>query len=119
MRIKQKIELDISQMSQSDLKSLQKSDPFMYHSIPAVYRANLSLESFDHLQMASSLASEASRSSSVVHRKSRLTTECHDSLLLQDLLEDEELVPQEFELPAELAALLGSSSGGSGCKRKR
>lgn len=127
IRTKPSKELDIGRMSESDLERLRRTDPFMYHSIPAKYRANLSLERTDPSRAASSVASSvassareeassddaSSRSSSgsvVVRRRSQLTTEFHDSVHLKDLIEDEGFAPRDVPVPPDLAALFGSPS---------
>lgn len=79
-------EVDISHLSEDDLRTLQKEDPFMYHSIPAVHKAKLSLKDVEQ-------SKARPISSSIVSRKTRLSTECHVSLILDDLfLDDEEFM---------------------------
>lgn len=77
---------DVSRLTQDHdaLGALKHQDPFLYHSIPAVHKATLAFKDID--------SSEAMESSpAVVARQSRVTTECHISLLLEDILEDDEL----------------------------
>lgn len=102
----QEVVLDLSALSENDLRTLQTQDPFMYHSIPSVYKAKLSLKDVDHQSICATSAplttqrQEASTSrsgsacssssNSLVSRKSRVSTECHISLLLEDMLLDDE-----------------------------
>mmetsp|Transcript_50732 Transcript_50732/g.108129 ORF Transcript_50732/g.108129 Transcript_50732/m.108129 type:complete len:136 (-) Transcript_50732:277-684(-) len=89
--VKPEIKVDLSELSETDLGSLERQDPFMYYSIPAVRRAKLFFEEVDHSEVASSLPSQ------VVSRQSRVTTECDAILLLDDLLNmSEEEFAAEF-----------------------
>ena len=106
----QKQEIDIKQMSANDLDTLRRKDPFLYHSIPQVNKATLSIKTVDHskvlkdtastLQASSSPSDDASSSSSssscstntmIVSRKTRITTEVAPSMLLDELIYDEGL----------------------------
>mmetsp|Transcript_7735 Transcript_7735/g.19217 ORF Transcript_7735/g.19217 Transcript_7735/m.19217 type:complete len:114 (-) Transcript_7735:225-566(-) len=92
-------EIDLRQLSESDIASLQKQDPFMYHSIPAVYKARLNLERIDHSTV---VPSDTSNTSSVVTRKTRISTESYDeSFLYTDLRADDPMSVEEFEVPAK------------------
>ena len=100
----QKQEVDIRQMSAHghDLDTLRRKDPFLYHSIPQVNKATLSVKMVDHSKVlkdtasstSSSLESSSSSSSSscstsntmVVSRKTRITTEVAPSMLLDELI---------------------------------
>ena len=99
----QKQEVDIRQMSAHDLDTLRRKDPFLYHSIPQVNKATLSVKTIDHSKVlkdtasthASSSSSDESSSSSsstcstntmIVSRKTRITTEVAPSLLLDELI---------------------------------
>lgn len=103
---------------EDDVKTLREEDPFLYHSIPMVQKARLSLNDVDDSTLVTALngasdtswsigglqddhedspsrqsrSSSSSSSSSVVQRKTRLSTECDQSAALEDLLEldDEE-----------------------------
>jgi hypothetical protein len=91
-------EIDLSHLSENDLSSLQQKDPFMYHSIPSVHKARLYLKDIDHSKL---VATRDPQASSIVSRKSQVSTECHLSVLLEDLdLNDEEFMAeyQEFHL---------------------
>jgi len=96
-------EIDITKMSANDLDTLRRKDPFLYHSIPQVNKATLSVKTVDHskvlkdtastLQASSSLSDDASSSSSscstntmMVSRKTRITTEVAPSMLLDELI---------------------------------
>ena len=92
-------EIDLRQLSESDIASLQKQDPFMYHSIPAVYKARLNLERIDHSTV---VPSDTSNTSSVVTRKTRISTESYnESFLYTDLRADDPMSVEEFEVPAK------------------
>lgn len=95
----QQQEIDIRQMSANDLDTLRRKDPFLYHSIPQVNKATLSVKTVDHSKVlkdtatrsSSSLESSSSSSSScsstmIVSRKTRITTEVAPSLLLDELI---------------------------------
>jgi len=106
--------IDLSHMSDDDIRSLKTQDPFMYHSIPSVHKAMLSLEKVDHSEARTS-QSPASPKSSIVSRKSRISTECHISVFMDEIMNgnEEEFSSMEDELelglPIELFALLGRS----------
>ena len=71
-------------LSENALITLRTKDPFMYHSIPEVHRATFTLQEVEY---ANTISSQAS---SIVTRKSRVSTECHPSLLMEEFLHDEE-----------------------------
>ena len=77
-------EMDMHRLSENDLKTLRTKDPFMYHSIPEVHTATFTLQEVEY---ANTISSQAS---STVTRKSRVSTECHPSLLTKEFLQDEE-----------------------------
>lgn len=87
------VAIDISRLKRDDLGPLKARDPFLYHSIPAVHKAVLTFKDID--------LSEDARgpSSAVVTRKSRVTTECHVSLLLEDIFDAGELFPGDQKEP--------------------
>ena len=100
----QQQEIDIRQMSANDLDVLRRKDPFLYHSIPQVTKATLSVKTVDHSKVlkdtatrsTSSLESSSSSSSTsscstntvMVSRKTRITTEVAPSMLLDELIYD-------------------------------
>ena len=71
----------------SDLDTLSKVDPFLYHSIPSIYRSKLECELVDHSQVIQQ--THRHNISSSIQRKTRMSTECHSILLLEDLLIDD------------------------------
>jgi len=73
-------EIDLCGLSESDLQVLRKQDPFMYHSIPSVHKATLSLQAIDNVMTI------LTQASFIVTRKSRISTESHASLLMEDSL---------------------------------
>ena len=79
--------IDISSITtSSDLDTLSKVDPFLYHSIPSIYKSKLSCELVDHSQVIHEEHRHNVLSS--IQRKTRMSTECHSILLLEDLLVD-------------------------------
>lgn len=78
---KQKIDIS-SITTSSDLDTLSKVDPFLYHSIPSIYKSKLSCELVDHSQVIH-------EEHHVLQRKTRMSTECHSMLLLEDILLDD------------------------------
>ena len=76
----------------------------MYHSIPAVRKAQLSVEEVDFETILSvplapqdeSASSSSSSKSNIVKRRSRVTTECHMGALMEEiLLSDEEFLQDD------------------------
>ena len=96
-------EIDLSQLSENDLSSLQQKDAFMYYSIPSVHKARLYLKDLDHSKLVAPTA--------IVSRKSRVSTECHMDVLLEDLLDldDEEFMAECRQLQLRPTDLLNSS----------
>ena len=91
-------EIDLSGYSEGDLQVLRKQDPFMYHSIPTI-----TLQAVDNVKTIST------QSSSIVTRKSRVSTEIHPGLLMEDLFDDEGILNgciEALEYPDEDFALL-------------
>ena len=84
-------EIDLCGMSESDLQVLRKQDPFMYHSIPSVHKATITLQAEDNVKTIST------QTSSIVIRKSRVSTESHPHLLLEDLFENEGILNDDFD----------------------
>lgn len=84
-------ELDLRCLSLADVQTLRTQDPFMYHSIPAVHKATLALLELDYAKNA------LTQASSLVSRKTRISTECHASLLMEDLFDDEEFIDMDFD----------------------
>lgn len=92
--------LDLNELAnpEADLRSLQVSDPFMFHSIPEVHRARIANRDVDFAKLiANTTTSSASgdesstscgsSSKSSIQRRSRVSTECHVSMLLEELLD--------------------------------
>lgn len=88
-----KVELDLPNLSEDDLASLEVSDPFLYNSIQAIHEARLINKEVNHAELLASI-NDAPERSHVVSRKTRLSTECHPDKALEDLLamDDEEFV---------------------------
>jgi len=128
MRAKQEdsqVVLDLSTLSENDLRTLQTQDPFMYHSIPSVHQARLFLREVDHPEALSAAAASvivqdhtsrlssrsssacSSLNSSLVSRKSRLTTECHINLLIEDDELDEEFFFNDSEEETQAGSIEG------------
>ena len=105
-------EIDVRCLSENDLRTLWTKDPFMYHSIPAVHRATITLQ---EVKDAQNLVTQGNY---VVTRKSRVSTEgCMESLMEEFLQDDGEILDAgsdafEFELLG--SALLNLLAGESG-----
>eukprot|EP00584_Thalassiosira_punctigera_P007932 CAMPEP_0172537964 /NCGR_PEP_ID=MMETSP1067-20121228/9464_1 /TAXON_ID=265564 ORGANISM="Thalassiosira punctigera, Strain Tpunct2005C2" /NCGR_SAMPLE_ID=MMETSP1067 /ASSEMBLY_ACC=CAM_ASM_000444 /LENGTH=101 /DNA_ID=CAMNT_0013323373 /DNA_START=160 /DNA_END=465 /DNA_ORIENTATION=+ len=76
-------EIDLGQLNQQDLENLKERDPFAYHSTPSVRGATVSNEDADPSRLFPGGLPEAS---SIVSRMSRLSTECHASVLMESIL---------------------------------
>eukprot|EP00581_Thalassiosira_minuscula_P007101 CAMPEP_0183702912 /NCGR_PEP_ID=MMETSP0737-20130205/857_1 /TAXON_ID=385413 /ORGANISM="Thalassiosira miniscula, Strain CCMP1093" /LENGTH=139 /DNA_ID=CAMNT_0025929595 /DNA_START=189 /DNA_END=608 /DNA_ORIENTATION=- len=114
--------INIRDLSEADLKSLQRKDPFMYHSIPSVHKAKLLNKDIDHSKLAQKETGDAGTdsdadadlNSSMVSRKSRISTECHMSVMIEDLLNMDgeefrlECEGEGFDFDFEVASLLGN-----------
>ena len=111
---------DLSSLSETDLKSLESSNPFLYNSITEVYKAKLKIEKVDHSELVSPKTSPSrtsrkqgmSSAPKVVRRKSRLSTESHPSLIFDDDELDasiDTLLSDDFELSCDLFDVLGGS----------
>ena len=101
-----KKEIDTSTLSQEDLRSLQKSDPFLYYSIPSIRRSSylfgkgddvntirrpsFPIMQHNHLDQHTSsqvlVQEQAKRRESIVRRTSRISTEAHPGLIYEDIL---------------------------------
>jgi len=81
-------QIDISKLNEDDLKLLKTQDPFLYHSIPSVNKAKLIIKPIDHTRVIQD-ATATLASSAVISRRTRVTTECHATLILDDLVMDE------------------------------
>ena len=122
------ISIDLNLMTQEEINSLRRTDPFLYHSIPAVAKARLSCkDTSDYSQLIVNFPSEprrrtssgsagnsgsfiisssgASRQSSssatsIVSRKTKLSVECSVDAAIDDLLnlDDETFMAQCREL---------------------
>ena len=78
--------MDMRRLSENALKTLRTKDPFMYHSIPEVHRATFTLQEVEYAKIISSQAS------SIVTRKSRVSTECHPSQLMEEFLHNNSIL---------------------------
>eukprot|EP00984_Skeletonema_dohrnii_P003732 scaffold1290_cov112-Skeletonema_dohrnii-CCMP3373.AAC.10 len=98
-------EIDLSQMDEQDVKSLHKSDPFMYYSIPGVLKASLTLKDVDYSDITSLChddshtsspprsQEEAENDAGKVSRRTCVSFESHPSVLMEDLMNE---LDQEF-----------------------
>mmetsp|Transcript_27816 Transcript_27816/g.47282 ORF Transcript_27816/g.47282 Transcript_27816/m.47282 type:complete len:145 (+) Transcript_27816:146-580(+) len=93
---KHEARIDLRELSETDLDSLQRNDPFMYNSIPLVYKSNLQLEGTNNAELAEKV--NADLAESIVSRKSRLSTESHMSVLIEDFLDMDD---DDFKLECE------------------
>lgn len=76
-----KIIVDVANLNVEDIQALKKSDPFLYFSIPAVYKAAVYNREID-------LSTLQDSHSSRVERHSRISFECHPDLLMEEFTED-------------------------------
>ena len=78
--------INVKQLNEDELIQLKKQDPFLYYSIPTVKKAKLtnSCKPIDHTEVLK----EAARlsGSGMVSRRTRVSTECAPSMLLDDFL---------------------------------
>ena len=75
--------INVDHLNEDELKLLKKQDPFLYYSIPAVKKAT-NCKPIDHTEVIR----EAARSSGsgMISRKTRVSTECAPSMLLDGLI---------------------------------
>jgi hypothetical protein len=91
---KKRQEIDLNTLNEDDVKQLQKADPFLYYSIPGVHKASLLMKEVDFSSVSSLAATATSSSScsstrsSTVSRRSCISTECHTSVIMEDLMND-------------------------------
>lgn len=88
--------LDLQELTQDEIKSLKTEDPFFYYSIPGVLAAKMTLKRVDYTSVqalcqgarhASSISEESKRRQTArtqVDRRSRVSFECHPSVLLEE-----------------------------------
>ena len=78
--------INVNHLNEDELKLLKKQDPFLYYSIPAVKKAvnTINCKPIDNTEVIR----EAARSSGsgMISRKTRVSTECAPSMLLDDLI---------------------------------
>jgi hypothetical protein len=108
-------EIDINALSEEDLRRLKTDDPFLYYSIPSIRRKSylcddgddgdatmmrvassssrrLSLPSDfrqNHAALCKVVPEDARRRESIVRRTSRLSTEAHPTLILEEMMMQE------------------------------
>jgi hypothetical protein len=80
-------QIDIASLTSSDLDSLKVDDAFMYYSIPSEKRAALKHDDEQDFE-----TTNASSNTITATRRTRLSTECHPDLLLEELFNDEEFM---------------------------
>ena len=73
--------IDVHHLNTHELESIEKEDPFLYHSIPTVHRADTSSSLPLHL-----LRTSNGNESSVVTRKSCISVERHVSVLFEEIM---------------------------------
>jgi len=108
-------EIDINALSEEDLRRLKTDDPFLFYSIPSIRRKSylcddgddgdatmmrvassssrrLSLPSDfrqNHAALCKVVPEDARRRESIVRRTSRLSTEAHPTLILEEMMMQE------------------------------
>ncbi len=95
--------MDVLRLSEDDLRKLRTQDPFMYHSIPAVHKAAITLQEVDNSKNL------VTQGNCIVTRKSRVSTECSLELLMEGFFDDGEIFDAEsdaFEVELLRSALL-------------
>lgn len=97
-------EMDIRCLSENDLETLWTKDPFMYHSIPSAHRAAFTFQEVDN---ATTILSQLN---CIVTRKSRVSTECHPCLMMEELLQDEEFESHRSALVNRLVSSVESDN---------
>ena len=91
---KPKKQVNLTNVTAEDLKSLKNQDAFMYYSIPFVRSAELLMRDIDISNLGASGQAASRRrapQSQLVSRSSRISTECHPDLLYEDLFFAEKL----------------------------
>ena len=87
------------------------SDPFMYYSIPAVHKASLLFTDIDYSDIVTSnrQADFDSHASQVqVSRRTRVSFECHPSVLMEDIMNEFEEEFDEQSLHFDTISILES-----------
>ena len=88
-------QLDITDLTSSDLARLRRDDPFMYYSIPSVNNAALHLENVSATALHSPSSQHSSETKSnhdnastkqMVTRQRRLSLECHHDSFMEEML---------------------------------
>lgn len=98
-------EVHLRGLNSESLAKLKQTDTFLYHSIPEVHKADMSLwYNYDSSNKSPSLES-TSKNTKVV-RKTRISYECHETMLMaDDLLDDKEFNESGIELDVILDEL--------------
>ena len=74
-------QIDTRRLNSSDVAALKTSDPFMFYSVPTLRRA-----SFLHRDVDDPCDDQGpTDGSSVVKRQTRVSTECHPDVAMEDL----------------------------------
>jgi hypothetical protein len=104
-------QLEVSNLTSSDLASLKRNDAFMYYSIPTARAAAMHGEDVDPslLRVDASTSSPSSEEETTsrkarkvsrkVTRQRRVSTECHPDLMLEELFSDPEFVAARTAMP--------------------
>lgn len=99
--------LDVTGITSSDLATLKKTDPFMYYSIASVQNATLLFTdveeslAFDLVTKQNSSEMNLRMDASIkhtVHRKQRISTECHPDLLLEQMFLNDDIMASSESL---------------------
>ena len=109
-------EIDVSSISERDLRDLRKADPFLYHSIPAARRAAVLMKDLDASEVnktsvitsrdrrlhcpSKRYSTNNSQSTSKVTRRKSISYEVHTSMLLEDELSSVVMMTNEQRLPS-------------------
>ncbi|KAL7484703.1 hypothetical protein ACHAW6_011489 [Cyclotella cf. meneghiniana] len=101
-------ELNITDLTSSDLAALKRNDPFMYYSIPSVKNAALNCKdvnasllnvSLSQYSTCSEIKSKENASTKyIVTRQRQLSVECHPDVLTEGLLADPDVMSPSEKL---------------------
>jgi len=118
-------EIFVKSISAGDLRTMKKSDPFGYFSIPGVRRATLLMEDIDMSNLATSdnamtrssmscpsrlQTAEANSRRQTIPRRSQLSFECHPASLLEEE-QEEDLLDEDDDCDDPLVALMVELNG--------
>ena len=99
-KISEPRKVDLQDLNVEEIRSLKKKDPFLYYSIPGARFARAALKDVDHSDINSlcqsvsnvSLGLDSTKGkepmSTTFSRRTRVSFECHSSIIMEDLLDE-------------------------------